>query len=48
MPEGEYYVMGDNRGVSKDSRMLGTIPKKDIKGITSFVIFPFNRFGSVK
>lgn len=48
IPEGEYYVMGDNRGVSKDSRMIGTISKKDIKGITSFVILPFNRFGSVK
>ena len=48
VPEGEYYVMGDNRGVSKDSRMIGTISKKDIKGITSFVILPFNRFGSVK
>jgi signal peptidase I len=48
IPEGEYYVMGDNRGVSKDSRMIGTISKKDIKGITSFIILPFNRFGSVK
>ena len=48
VPEGEYYVMGDNRGVSKDSRMIGTISKKDIKGITSFAILPFNRFGSVK
>ena len=48
IPEGEYYVMGDNRGNSKDSRMLGTISKKDIKGITSFIIFPFKRFGTVK
>jgi len=48
IPEGEYYVMGDNRGVSKDSRMIGTISKKDIKGITSFIILPFNRFGSAK
>ena len=48
IPEGEYYVMGDNRGVSKDSRMIGTISKKDIKGITSFIILPFDRFGSVK
>ena len=48
IPKGEYYVMGDNRGNSKDSRIIGTIEKKDIKGITSVVIFPFNRFGSVK
>ena len=48
VPSGEYYVMGDNRGNSKDSRMIGTINKKDISGITSFTIFPFTRFGSVK
>lgn len=41
----EYYVLGDNRGNSKDSRMLGTIHKDDILGITELVIFPFNRFG---
>ena len=48
VPNGEYYVMGDNRGNSKDSRIIGTIEKKQIKGITSFVILPFGRFGTVK
>jgi signal peptidase I len=48
IPNGEYYVMGDNRGNSKDSRIIGPVSKKDITGITSFVIFPFSRFGSVK
>lgn len=48
VPKGEYYVMGDNRGNSKDSRIIGTIEKKQIKGITSVVILPFKRIGSVK
>ena len=48
VPKDEYYVMGDNRGNSKDSRIIGTVEKESIKGITSVVIFPFNRFGSVK
>ncbi len=40
-----YYVMGDNRTVSLDSRSIGPIHKSKIKGTASFVIFPFNRFG---
>ncbi len=48
VPKDEYYVMGDNRGNSKDSRIIGPVKKESIKGITSVVIFPFNRFGSVK
>ena len=40
--------MGDNRDDSKDSRMIGTIPFKDVKGTTELILFPFNRFGKVK
>lgn len=48
IPKNNYYVMGDNRGNSTDSRILGTIDYKDIKGTTKLIIFPFNRFGTVK
>lgn len=47
VPEGEYFVMGDNRGNSIDSRVIGTIEDKDIKGIARLRIFPFNKFGNV-
>ncbi len=45
--EGEYLVLGDNRPVSKDSRMLGNFTKKDIIGKVKFRIFPFNKFGKI-
>lgn len=41
IPEGKYLVLGDNRGISKDSRIIGLVDKKDIMGYTSIVIFPF-------
>lgn len=41
----EYFVMGDNRGDSLDSRIIGSIDKKDIMGNSEFMIFPFSRFG---
>ena len=43
-----YFVMGDNRGNSKDSRVIGSIHKNKILGKANFIIFPFNRIYSVK
>lgn len=44
----EYFVMGDNRNVSRDSRLIGPVEKKDILGKTNFVLFPLKKFGSVE
>ena len=45
--EDEYYILGDNREDSTDSRIIGCVSKEDILGTTSFRIFPFNKFGNV-
>ena len=47
-PENKYLVLGDNRPISKDSRMIGLIDKKDITGYTNIVIYPFTKIRSVK
>ena len=46
--ENEYFVMGDNRTVSKDSRIIGPVNIKNIKGKTNLIIFPFNKIGTVE
>ena len=38
----EYFVLGDNRIVSKDSRILGPIKEKYIEGTTRVVLYPFS------
>jgi signal peptidase I len=38
-----YWVMGDNRGVSEDSRFFKCIPKRDIVGRVFIRIWPLNR-----
>ena len=44
--ESEYFVMGDNRADSLDSRMIGPVERNKILGRAIFTIFPFHRWGS--
>ena len=39
--------MGDNRTNSTDSRIIGLVSKDDILGSTNFILFPFNKLGSI-
>lgn len=47
VPEGEYYLLGDDRLVSKDSREVGTFKKAQLKGEAVFRFWPFNRIGTL-
>lgn len=45
IPENTYFVLGDNRTNSSDSRIIGPISKDSINGTASFSLWPF---GSVE
>ena len=45
IPKGSYYMMGDNRGQSEDSRAWGPVPKKWIIGQAFMTYWPPNRIG---
>lgn len=42
-----YFVLGDNRNHSSDSRTLGFIPESEIVGKSTFRLFPLSKFGKV-
>lgn len=48
IPGDKYFVVGDNRNNSMDSRIIGLVDKEQILGSVSFRFFPFNKIGKVK
>jgi len=47
IPEGQYLVLGDNRLVSKDSRIIGLISEDNIVGKAEFSIWPLTKIGNI-
>jgi signal peptidase I len=47
VPPGTYFVCGDNRPHSSDSREFGPIAKEDFIGVAIFRYFPFSQMGAI-
>ena len=45
--ENEYFLLGDNREISLDSRVFGKVTRDEIEGTTNFILLPFKKFGNV-
>ena len=47
VPEGKYFVMGDHRNNSNDSRSVGPIDRDMIVGHVRQVVYPFNQWRGI-
>lgn len=48
VPADEYFVMGDHRSSSNDSRAWGTVPRRFIYGKAVFVYWPLEKLGVIR
>jgi signal peptidase I len=47
VPPYQYFVMGDHRSSSNDSRVFGPVPESHIYGKAVFAYWPVERIGSI-
>ena len=48
VPADQYFVLGDHRSSSNDSRMWGMVPRRYIYGKAAFVYWPLDRLGLLR
>jgi len=48
VPEGQYFMLGDNSGSSQDSRYWGFVPRRNVIGKAKAVFWPVNRIGLIR